>query len=275
MVEELVGESHTTLFDFGPETTPDVSTSTTPRIQEIDRRSPLPLYHQLYQILLHRIEAGEWKPDEAIPTEKELSQEYDVSRATVRQALQQLVSDNCLYRRHGLGTFVAKPKMRHGPQRPFGITGYLRAHGLQPGWHLLGMGKVIPPRPVAVALGSASNEEVLEIRRLRLADDEAIGVHTVYVPFPLAERIRPDHMIQGDSSLYYLEHILGVTLSESHRIIQAVPCDEDDAELLNSSTDCPLLIVLRITIGADGRPLEYLRAAYRGDSFEYYVHLEH
>lgn len=277
MVDDLVGEEYVTLFDFrtAEAKEKDVQTLTARRIRTVSRDSPVPLYYQLYQLLLGKIEAGVWQPDEAIPTEKELGQQYDVSRATVRQALQQLVADNYLYRRHGLGTFVAKPKMRHGPQRPFGITGYLRTHGLEPGWRLLDLEVVRPPQPVAVALGLPKNEEALRIRRLRLADHEAIGVHTVYVPFPLAERIKAEHMLQGDSSLFYLEEFLGITLSESHRIIQAASADEDEAQLLDMGTDCPLLLVLRITIASDGQPVEYLRAAYRGDRFEYYVHLEH
>jgi GntR family transcriptional regulator len=238
------------------------------------RHDPVPLYHQLYQTLLARIEKGEWKPGELIPTEKELGEQYKISRTTVRQSLQQLVLEGLLSRHQGQGTFVTQPKVRHGPQRPFGISGYLRAHGLQPGWRLLGMEHIKPPPKVAAALGVSENKEVLCVRRLRLADDEAIGLHTTYVPFPLADHIKPESMTQGDSSLYYLES-LGVTLSESHRIIEAVPARKDEARLLNVKEGSPLLMIQRTTTGADGKPVEFLRSVYRGDRFEYYVHLAH
>ncbi len=263
----------TTLFDF--RSGPDKEISSPHSSSDgVDRASPLPLYHQLYQVLLAKIEKGEWKPGAMTPAEKVLSAQYDLSRTTVRQAMHQLVLDGYLTRRQGLGTFVTQPKMRHGPQRPFGISGYLRAHGLQPGWRLLGMEQVKPPIKVAAALGISENKQVLCVRRLRLANDEAIGLHTTYVPFPLADNIKPEFMTQGDSSLYYLES-LGVMLSESHRIIEAVPARKDEARLLNVKEGSPLLMIQRTTTSADGKPVEFLRSVYRGDRFEYYVHFAH
>lgn len=241
----------------------------------IDKESPVPLYYQLKQLLLEQIEAGIWRPDEAFPTEKELQERYDLSRTTVRQAVIELVSEGYLYRQRGKGTFVARSKVRHGPQRPYGLSGYLRAHGLKPGWKLLSMDRALPPKKVAQALELTKGDDVLQIRRLRLADDEVIGLHTIYVPFPLASEITAEDMIARDSSLAYLEEGHGITLSETHRIIEAVPANEEEADLLGVELGSPILLVQRTTIAADGRPVEYLKAAYRGDRFEYYIHFEH
>lgn len=243
--------------------------------QAIDRTSPIPLYYQLYQFMVGMLESGKWEPGALIPGEMELSQEFELSRTTVRQALLQLVNEGYLSRRRGLGTVVAKPKLRHGPQRDLGITGYLRARGLRPGWQLLGMEPVIPSKRVAAAIGVPEKQKVLRVRRLRLADDEVIGIHTVYVPYPLADSIRDEYMTAGESSLHYLQEFLKVSLSETHRYIEAIPADETAAELLKVDEDTPLLVIRRITINAEGQPVEYLHAAYRGDRFEYYVHLEH
>ncbi len=244
-------------------------------VEQVDRASPIPLYYQLYQVLLAKILRSEWQSGAAIPTEKELSEQYDLSRTTVRQALQQLVLDGYLLRRQGQGTFVTSPKVRHGPQRPFGLTGYLHAHGLRPGWRLLGMDRLQPPAEIAAALGIGEEEQVLQVRRLRLADDEPIGLHTVYIPFPLAEQVREEHLLQGETSLYYLQDSLGVAVSESHRLIEAIPASAGQAKLLNTVPNAPLLLIRRTAIGADGHPVEYLQAVYRGDRFEYYVHIEH
>lgn len=273
-MKHLRGQTdRTTFFDFRSGLDTETSSSHSSS-NGVDRASPIPLYHQLYQTLLAKIEKSELKPGAMTPTENALSAQYGLSRTTVRQALQQLVLDGYLTRRQGQGTFVNQPKMRHGPQRPFGISGYLRAHGLQPGWHLLGMEHIKPPTKVAAALGVPEKKQVLCIRRLRLADDEAIGLHTTYVPFPLADHIKPEFMTQGDSSLYYLES-LGVTLSESHRIIESVSARKDEARFLKVKEGSPLLMIQRTTISADGKPVEFLRAVYRGDRFEYYVHLTH
>jgi GntR family transcriptional regulator len=242
----------------------------------IDRDSPIPLYHQLKQILLEEIEAGSWRPDEVIPTEKNLQDRYELSRTTVRQALNELVAEGYLYRKRGKGTFVARPKVRHGPQRPYGLSGYLRTHGLKPGWRLLAMERTLPPKKALQALELKEQGEVLQIRRLRLADDEAIGVHTVYVPYPLGADVTTEDLTDDDSSsLAYLEERHKVTLSETHRTIEAAPATEEEADLLDVEVGSPVLLVQRTTIGADGQPVEYLKAAYRGDRFEYYVHFEH
>ena len=264
-------KARTSSYSLDVKSKRDVTTPT----QTLDRNSPIPLYFQLYQLLVGMIEAGKWEAGTLIPGEMELGDEYELSRTTVRQALQQLVHEGFLSRHRGLGTVVAKPKLRHGPQRDLGITGYLRARGLRPGWQLLGMEPVIPPKRVASALAVPEKRKVLKIRRLRLADDEIIGAHTVYVPYPLADSIREEHMTEGESSLHYLQEILQVNLSETHRYIEAVPADPNTADLLRVDEDSPLLVIRRITNDAEGHPVEYLHAAYRGDRFEYYVHLEH
>jgi GntR family transcriptional regulator len=270
-----MSDEFVSLFDFHPEERANPPTLPGTQIDAIDRESPLPLYHQLYLILLRKIQQKEWHPDEAISTEKELSQNYQISRATVRQAIQQLVDEGYLYRRHGLGTFVCKPRVRHGPQRPFGLTGYLRAHGLEPGWRLLNMEPVAPPSKVVDALGMRQDEQALRILRLRLADQEVIGVHTCYIPYPLAEQIQPEHMEVGEDSLYYLKHFLHISVSETHRTLQAISADEEDSKLLKVSETTPLLLINRLVIDPERGPVEHLRAVYRGDRFEYYVHLEH
>src|SRR5512140_2706952 len=72
----------------------------------LDRADPVPLYHQLYRILLERIETGEWKPGDLIPSEKELGEQFKLSRITIRQTLQHLAADGYLSRQQGRGTFV-------------------------------------------------------------------------------------------------------------------------------------------------------------------------
>ncbi|MBI3962513.1 MAG: GntR family transcriptional regulator, partial [Deinococcus sp.] len=86
------------------------------------RDSVIPLYYQLKELLRERIEAGEWEPGNQIPTEEELCERYKVSRITVREAIQGLVSEGLLYRQQGRGTFVAKAKIQQGLQRLTSFT---------------------------------------------------------------------------------------------------------------------------------------------------------
>ena len=83
---------------------------------KVDRSSPLPLHYQLKQHLLEKIESGEWKPNDLIPSEQEMQTSFGLSRITVRQALSDLVYEGLLIRERGRGTFVAPPKMTHSPE---------------------------------------------------------------------------------------------------------------------------------------------------------------
>ncbi len=241
----------------------------------VDRDDPVPLYHQLYRILLEKIASGVWKPGEMIPSEKDLGQQFSLSRITVRQTLQQLATDGYLSRQQGRGTFVSQPKIQHGPEGAFGLTGYLRAHGYAAGWRLLSMEKVVPPEKVATILQLQENQPVLMIRRFRLADEDVIGLHRSYVPFPLAAGVKAEYLNQGESTLHYMEECMGVALSHSHRSVSAVAASEHEASLLGVNAGFPLLQIERTTFGLDELPVEYLRSVYRGDRFEYYLRLEH
>lgn len=241
----------------------------------VDRDNPLPLYHQLYRILLDKMTSGIWKPGDLIPSEKVLGQQYQLSRITVRQTLQQLAADGYLSREQGRGTFVSQPKIQHGPEGAFGLTGYLRAHGYTAGWRLLSLEKVAAPEKVATVLRLKEDQPVLMIRRFRLADQDVIGIHRVYVPYPTAVGVKREYLEQGESSLHYMEECMGLALSHSHRSVSAIAASERDASLLGVSVGFPLLQIERTTIGLDDVPVEYLRAVYRGDRFEYYLRLEH
>ena len=81
----------------------------------IERGSPLPLYHQLKQVLLERITRGEFRPGVPLPGDHELVHSYRLSRTTVRQALRKLELTGVITRQRGRGTFLAGPKLRHGP----------------------------------------------------------------------------------------------------------------------------------------------------------------
>lgn len=264
-MKDHADDTHPRSGDIPARPVPAVDTVQVP----LDRESAVPLYHQLCLVILKQLEAGTWAVGEAISTEEELADRYGVSRTTIRQALQQLVWEGYLQRRHGRGTFVAKPKVHHGTDQPFGVTLYLRAQGKRPHWRLLGMAPLLPPRRVAEAL-RLHDEQVLEIRRLLMGDDEILGFHTAYIPFPLAARLQASHLMEGNS-FFHLESGLGLKLGESRRVIGAIAASETDAELLETEVDSPLLQIQRTTFTADGCPVEFLHALYLGGRSEYHL----
>lgn len=96
---------------------------------KVDRNSPLPLHYQLKQHLLEKIESGEWKPNDLIPSEQEMQNSFGLSRITVRQALSDLVYEGLLIRERGRGTFVAPPKMTHSLEERKSLTEFMTEKG--------------------------------------------------------------------------------------------------------------------------------------------------
>jgi GntR family transcriptional regulator len=236
----------------------------------IDRKSPLPLHYQLKQHLLEKIEAGEWKPDDLIPSEQELQEQFGLSRTTVRQALSDLVYEGLLIRERGRGTFVAAPELTRSPEKSKSLTEFMLSKGLKPGWKVLEKGVVDAPREVAESLGLRPKIRIYCIRRLRLADESPIGVHTAFLPEAIASQIDEAALLTG-GSLHYISHLPQMMTSRASRTIEAVPASELNVSLLQLFLGSPILQITRLVSSGTGEPLEFLQARYRGDRFKYQI----
>lgn len=236
----------------------------------LDRTSPVPLHHQLKQYLYAQIVGGHWKPNDLIPSEQELQEQFGLSRITVRRALSDLVNEGLLVRERGRGTFVAPPKLTHSPQARRSLTDYMLQQGIRPGWQVLERGFVEAPAEVAEPLQVPVGSRVYAIRRLRLADDQPIGVHTAYLPADLADAVDEAALLEG-GSLHYLSHLPQMINARATRVIEAVAATEVEARLLHVMPGSPILQITRVVTDGQGRPLEYLQARYRGDRFKYQI----
>lgn len=237
---------------------------------EIDRSSPLPLRYQLKQHLLEKIESGEWKPNDLIPSEQELQEMFGLSRITVRQALSDLVYEGLLIRERGRGTFVAPPKMTHSPEERKSLTEFMTEKGIRPGWQVIEQGYLPAAKEIAAHLRLSPGSRVYRIRRLRLADDQPIGCHTAYLPEAIAGQIDQNQLTEG-GSLNYLHHLPQMAGSRASRSIEAVAATELDARLLHIPTGAPVLLIERLVTSSSGEAIEFLQARYRGDRFKYQI----
>ncbi|MBC7263990.1 MAG: GntR family transcriptional regulator [Chloroflexi bacterium] len=239
----------------------------------INRREPVPLYHQLKEVLLSKIERGELNPNTPIPSEKQLMEAYGLSRTTVRQAISELVAEGYLYRQRGKGTFVSRPKVQHGLRKLTSFSEDMRSRGLRPGSHVLEMRNVVPPKNIAAALELGEGEQALKIVRLRLANGEPMGIQTSYVPLRTGIKIDPEEL-EGEGSLYaLLESRFNILLGEADETLEATVASETEARLLGVKRGSPLLLRERTTFSLDGKPIEFVKALYRADRYRYLVHL--
>ncbi len=155
----------------------------------IQRNSPVPRYYQLKEILQERVRSGEWQPGNLIPSERELSETYGISRMTARQAITDLVNEGIFYREQGKGTFVTQRKITQQLMRLTGFTEDISARGQQPSTKVLSARMSPADEGTAEHLGIAPGTLLFCLQRLRLADGEPLAIELSQISFKGCERL--------------------------------------------------------------------------------------
>lgn len=235
-----------------------------------DRLPRVPKYYRLKRHLLEMTET--LAPGSPVPPERTLALEFDTSRTTVRQALQELVVEGRLERIQGKGTFVAKPKVAQALQ----LTSYtedMRAQGLEPTSRLLEMGYISADDDLAHRLDIRPGGRVLRIERLRLANGEAMAIETTHLSARRFPGLRKH--LQRYKSLYSaLGEVFDVHLAEAEETIETALATPREAGLLGTDVGLPLLLLRRHSFDADGTPVEWVKSVYRGDRYKFVARLQ-
>ena len=234
----------------------------------LDRNSPVPLYYQVKQILLEKLDKGTWKPGDLVPSEQELQELYGVSRITVRQALTELTHEGRFERHRGQGTFVANKQLVHNPSKRVSITELMREQDIEPVWQIRQRDFVTPLPHIAQALGVRSNSKVYFVDFLLNADKEPIGRHITYLPKSVAESGNVASLSDLELGEFF-RTLPNADRTQVSRTLQAVPASSDEAKLLKVKVGTPILSIEVTYSNADGTPIEHLRANYRGDRFQF------
>jgi GntR family transcriptional regulator len=207
----------------------------------------------------------------AIPTERELCERFSVSRATVRQALDRLTSEQRIVRHQGKGTFVARRKLEQ-PLELTSHTEYARTRGIDPASRLVAVRRVAASTEVAERLGIDPEAEVLQIERVRLADGEALAIELLHLDAGRFGLVASS-MDESQSLYDLLRNRYRVELDSAEETIEAVAAPEREADLLGIAPGSPVLLCSRQSFDAAGRPVEYVRAHYRGDRLRFRTRL--
>ncbi|GHO73573.1 GntR family transcriptional regulator [Ktedonobacter sp. SOSP1-85] len=236
----------------------------------LERSNPLPLYYQLKEVLKQQIQAGHLAPHTAIPSEPELVAQYHVSRATVRQALTELVHEGLLYRQHGRGTFVCEPRVQQRVASELtSFSEELRRRGLKPGGMLFVSELVRGSQQVREQLRLSDEEQVVRLERLRTANDEPVAYEVNYLPYPRSANLYQRAKEAGDGSLYHLMSTEGlVPYMVEHAFKGDLP-SKREAELLRiKENECGMRSACT-TFDETGAPIAFTEAFYPSDRFEY------
>jgi len=239
----------------------------------IYRNSPLPRYYQLKEIMRERVQSDEWKPGDLIPSERELSEKYGISRMTARQAITDLVNEGLFYREQGKGTFVSQRKITQQLIRLTGFTEDIKARGQKPGTKVLSAQMFPADETTAEKLSIDPGTLIFRLQRLRLADDEPLAIELSQINFKGCERLLEEDLEQN--SLYrLLETKYGIPLMEADQELEAGLAGNEEVQLLKISLGRPVLFTRRITYTERNQPIEYAKAVYCGNKYIFHTHLK-
>ncbi|MFL5966367.1 MAG: GntR family transcriptional regulator [Gaiellaceae bacterium] len=210
---------------------------------------------------------------EAIPSERKLSTDLGVSRLTLRAALDELVREGYLVRRHGSGTFVGEPKIA----QQLTLTSFsedMRRRGMTPDSRTISLENVHAGPQVARALNISPDGRVFRIRRLRLADDLPMAVETLHVPVSLVPGLTA---AQLEHSSFYalLEERYDVVIASGLQTIEPTVTNEEESQLLDVPLHSPAFLFERTSTTTGGETVEFVRSIYRGDRYRLVAELSH
>jgi GntR family transcriptional regulator len=235
------------------------------RVGKLDSASGAPLYLQLQRVLRSAIERNVLAPDEALPPERDLAEAYNVSRVTVRKALDGLVHARLLTRRQGAGTFVAA-RVEKNFSTISSFTEDMLSRGRQPHsqWISKNEGTVMPEEALALGLGPGT--PVYRLVRIRYADGQSMALEHATVP---KDKLSSVDAI-GESLYDALGEARPVRVLQRLRAVLFTP---EQAELLGIEPGDPGLEIERRGFAADGRTVEVTKSYYRGDAYDFVAEL--
>jgi GntR family transcriptional regulator len=200
----------------------------------------------------------------AIPSERQLSAELGVSRLTLLAALDELAREGYLVRRRGSGTYVQHPKI----SQELTITSFsddMRRRGMIPGSRTLSMTKILAGARLGRSLNVSPSEEIVVVKRLRLADGESMAIETLHIPEALVPGLTPKSLTGSFYDL--LRDHYGVQIVEGIQAIEPTVTNEEESEVLGVPLHSPAFLFERTSRDDAGRTVEFVQSVYRGDRY--------
>ncbi|MQA62667.1 MAG: UTRA domain-containing protein [Actinophytocola sp.] len=200
-----------------------------------------------------------------LPAERELASRVGVSRMTLRKAVDELVAAGRVVRRRGMGTFVAGPKLAQ-PLTATSFTEDMLARGHVPGARTVSARTGPAGAVIGRRLEVSPGDEVLRVRRLRLADDQPMAIEELHVPTAIVPGLTGEDLV--DHSFYeLLQQRYGVRISSGIQVLEPTVTDPEESELLGVPMHSPAFLFERASRSEDGTVIEFVRSIYRGDRY--------
>jgi GntR family transcriptional regulator len=231
-----------------------------------------PLYQQIKGLILGSLQAGEWKPGEAIPSEMDLAARFRVSQGTVRKAIDELAAENLVVRRQGKGTFVATHAEHHVQYRFLRLmpdAGDLDSEG--PAHRtILECKRLRASAEIARALALRTGDTVVQVRRVLEFQGVPTILEDLWLPGAPFKGLTAEQMAQYQGPTYAMFEVeFGVRMVRAEEKVRAVAADAQAAAHLDVAVGTPLLSVERLAFTYNDAPMELRRGLYRTDTHHY------
>lgn len=234
----------------------------------------VPKYYVVKQDIIEKIDNNTYKENETIPSERELMAVFDVSRITIRKAIDDLVKEGYLYRVHGKGTYVKGEGEQNNLVSITSCTQDIEKLGHTPRRRVISKSVIPADAKRKNVLRLNDNEDVFRLSRVYYADEEPLNYTTTFLPY----KYFPDIELYDFSqvSLYkILEEKYNVKITKATRTIEAISAHDELADYLDVEEEVPLLQFCCTTYGiVDGKEveIEYFKCCYRTDKFKFYIY---
>ena len=230
-------------------------------------QSYVPLYVQLADRIAEVIRSGRLAPGTLLPSETVCEKHFNVSRLTVRHAMQNLTAEGLIYREKGRGTFVAPLKMEH--DIAFSFEEEMHASNLEIKPHLITW-KLVKPLPnVVAALHTRRGESIYRLERLRLVSDNPIGREVRHLPQDVGEKLSVDEL-RTEPIFLLVQNATGQRINRIFYTIGAVAASARDADLLKTRKGAPLLAREHTYYNQNDSPLLHGTTYFLGENYRFH-----
>jgi GntR family transcriptional regulator len=234
----------------------------------INKQSHIPYYAQLADILRQIIQDNLLGDEtEFLPSENELVSTYQVSRATVRQALSLLEREGLVYKVKGKGTYISKHRVRYPLTKLTATTEDMQRRGWTPGIKVLSFEEVDTHAPITESLQIDPDDRLYELCRLRLGNGQPVGLQWAYLPVDICPGLIDLDLATSLTNV--MEQHFGIIFWSAHEFLRARLPTAYEAEHLHIPETLPVIYMERITFTPEGRPVEFLQSVWRSDKYEY------
>ncbi|KEI08681.1 GntR family transcriptional regulator [Clostridium sp. K25] len=238
----------------------------------INKKSCVPLYYQLMNIILEKIELGVLQEHDRLPSERELCEKYDISRSTVRQTMQELENNGYVYREHGKGTFVSSQAVKQDLLKFYSFTEEMKKIGKVPKSNVIDFDIIKATENLVEKLKCSINDEIYKIVRLRIADENPMMYETTYLPLKRFPELTKEQL-EYNSMYDVFKKKYNVHFTKAEETFRPVHMRNHEAKLLKADVKIPSMMIERYTF-EQSTIIEYTVGIARGDRFEYRVVLE-